>query len=90
MDENTLCRICLENGANLPIFEKNDDESNDIQYKFNFCLKEKASTYLYLNYEKIIADVVWKYNFFMFTDRRYWGLSALYMSKMQWYTRCDV
>ncbi|XP_045452094.1 zinc finger protein 431-like isoform X2 [Melitaea cinxia] len=41
MDENTLCRICLENGANLPIFEKNDDDCNDIQYKFTLCLKEK-------------------------------------------------
>ncbi|CAH2090505.1 unnamed protein product [Euphydryas editha] len=42
MDEKTLlCRICLETGANLPIFEKNEDESNDIQSKLSLCLKEK-------------------------------------------------
>ncbi|CAH0727144.1 unnamed protein product, partial [Brenthis ino] len=35
-----LCRICLENGADLPIFEESDDETC-ILSKLVLCLKEK-------------------------------------------------
>ncbi|XP_023939167.2 zinc finger protein OZF isoform X2 [Bicyclus anynana] len=42
-DENnrlSLCRICLGNGAKIPIFEI-DDEDNNILEKLSLCLKEK-------------------------------------------------
>ncbi|XP_050344426.1 zinc finger protein 626-like isoform X2 [Nymphalis io] len=44
MDENislNLCRICLDNGANISIFENNEDENCDIQANLSLCLKEK-------------------------------------------------
>lgn len=41
-----LCRICLENGADLPIFEESDDETG-ILSKLALCLKEKVRIFLY-------------------------------------------
>ncbi|XP_046968102.1 zinc finger protein 62-like isoform X2 [Vanessa cardui] len=44
MEENisiNLCRICLDSGANISIFAKNEDENCDIQSNLSLCLKEK-------------------------------------------------
>lgn len=37
-----LCRICLANGADIPIFEENEDEPYNILSKLALCLKEKV------------------------------------------------
>ncbi|XP_045773558.1 zinc finger protein 569-like isoform X1 [Maniola jurtina] len=43
-DENSiisLCRICLEDGARIPIFEIDDEENYDTLTKLSLCLREK-------------------------------------------------
>ncbi|XP_039757236.1 zinc finger protein 501-like isoform X1 [Pararge aegeria] len=44
VDENntiSLCRICLEDGARIPIFEIDDEDNYDIITKLSLCLREK-------------------------------------------------
>lgn len=44
-DENntlSLCRICLEDGARIPIFEVDDEDNYDTLTKLSFCLREKV------------------------------------------------